>query len=93
MPLAATLIAPQKIELRKREALQPESREVVIAVEHAGVCGTDLALFSGVYSVPLPLVCGHEFVGVDRAAVGQTSKGVDSRVHQPMAGLVIHLHN
>ena len=47
MPLAATLIAPRKIELRKRDALQPESREVVIAVEHAGVCGTDLALFSG----------------------------------------------
>lgn len=63
MPLAATLIAPRTIELRKSDALQPKPHEVVIAVEHAGVCGTDLALFSGDYAVPLPLVCGHEFVG------------------------------
>jgi len=63
MPLAATLTAPRTIELRKREALQPASHEVVVKVEYAGVCGTDLALFSGDYKVPLPLVCGHEFMG------------------------------
>lgn len=70
MPLAATLTAPGTIELQDREPLNPKSREVVIAVEHAGVCGTDLALFSGNYTVPLPLVCGHEFVGTV-AAVGK----------------------
>ena len=30
----------------------------------AGICGTDLALISGDYPVPLPLVPGHEWVGV-----------------------------
>src|SRR5690606_18530211 len=28
-----------------------------------GVCGTDLALYSGGYPVPLPLTLGHEFYG------------------------------
>ncbi|MCD6386148.1 alcohol dehydrogenase catalytic domain-containing protein, partial [Candidatus Sumerlaeota bacterium] len=30
----------------------------------AGVCGTDIAIFNGEYKVPLPIVLGHEFVGV-----------------------------
>ncbi len=73
MPLAATLIAPRTMELRNRGALKPESNEVVIAVDHAGICGTDLALFSGDYNVSLPLVCGHEFVGT----VASAGDGVD----------------
>ena len=72
MPLAATLVAPRTIELSERDALKPKPHEVVIAVEHAGVCGTDLALFSGDYSVPLPLVCGHEFVGTVSAIGKET---------------------
>jgi len=35
----------------------------LIKVRFAGVCGTDIALFSGQYKVPLPLVLGHEFSG------------------------------
>jgi len=30
----------------------------------AGVCGTDVAIYTGDYEVPLPLVLGHEFCGV-----------------------------
>ncbi|CAI2717940.1 alcohol dehydrogenase catalytic domain-containing protein [Nitrospina watsonii] len=63
MSLAATLTAPKTLVMQDRPAAQAGPGEVVIAVEHAGVCGTDLALYSGDYSVPLPLVCGHEFVG------------------------------
>jgi threonine dehydrogenase-like Zn-dependent dehydrogenase len=70
MPLAAFLTAPGTIELRQSDPLKPKSHEVVIAVEYAGVCGTDLALFSGNYPVPLPLVCGHEFTGTV-ASVGE----------------------
>lgn len=33
----------------------------------AGICGTDLALGSGDYPVPLPLVLGHEWVGTVEA--------------------------
>ena len=86
MPLAATLTAPRTIELYKRDALKPKSHEVVIAVEHAGVCGTDLALFSGNYSVPLPLVCGHEFVGTvtsigDQADASWLGKRVTAEIN------------
>ena len=74
MPLAAFLTAPGTLDLKERDALQPAPHEVVISVEHAGVCGTDLALFSGDYSVPLPLVCGHEFVGT----VSRVGDGVET---------------
>lgn len=36
---------------------------VVLAVEETGICGTDLAVYRGVYRAPLPLVLGHEFSG------------------------------
>ncbi len=49
--------------------------EAIIQVKHAGVCGTDLALFHGDYPVPLPHVCGHEFTGI----VKQVGQGVNSK--------------
>lgn len=70
MPRAATLISPRTIELQDRPQATAGEGEVVLGVEHAGVCGTDLALFSGDYPVPLPLVCGHEFVGTVTATGG-----------------------
>ena len=42
--------------------LQPD--EVLIKVESAGICGTDIPIFDGVRKVPLPLIPGHEFSGV-----------------------------
>ncbi|GJL80052.1 MAG: alcohol dehydrogenase [Nitrospinaceae bacterium] len=64
MPKIAQLTAPRTIAIKERKPLTANDHEVVIGVETAGVCGTDLALFSGDYPVPLPLVCGHEFVGI-----------------------------
>lgn len=64
MSLAAILEKPRILAIKNRPALIPNSNEVVVRVEYAGVCGTDLAIFSGDYSVPLPLILGHEFVGV-----------------------------
>lgn len=75
MPRIAQLTAPRKIEIRDRDPLTPGPHEVVISVETAGVCGTDLALFSGDYPVPLPLVCGHEFTGT----VQSMGEGVDKQ--------------
>lgn len=63
MPQAAVLTAHRTLKLENRPALEPGECEVVITVEHTGVCGTDLALFAGDYPAPLPMVCGHEFVG------------------------------
>jgi len=60
---ATNLIAPNKIQIEEREDLKPNSEEAIIQVTTAGICGTDLAIFSGNYTVPLPIVLGHEFCG------------------------------
>jgi threonine dehydrogenase-like Zn-dependent dehydrogenase len=52
---------------------------IIADVTHAGICGTDLHLQQGRMQVPLPLILGHEAVGivrelgpgVDRDALGQ----------------------
>jgi threonine dehydrogenase-like Zn-dependent dehydrogenase len=75
MPKIAQLTANRTIVIKDRSPLTAKSNEVVIGVETAGICGTDLALFSGDYPVPLPLVCGHEFVG----KVKSLGDGVDKR--------------
>lgn len=74
MPLAAKLTAPGAVTLGERAPLAPGPMEVVVAVEAAGVCGTDLALYRGDYPVPLPLVPGHEFAG----RVLRLGEGVDA---------------
>jgi len=74
MPRIAQLTAPGQIEISDRDPLQADPGEAVIQVAHAGICGTDLALFYGDYPVPLPHVCGHEFTGI----VKQVGQGVDS---------------
>ena len=75
MPRIAQLTAPRKIQIQDSPSLKAEPGEVIIQVKHAGVCGTDLALFHGDYSVPLPHVCGHEFTGT----VKQVGQGVNSK--------------
>jgi alcohol dehydrogenase len=69
MYTAAVLHKPQQIIIEERAEPQLESNEVLIRVNYAGVCGTDIAIFSGEYAVPLPLVIGHEFTG-EVSAVG-----------------------
>jgi len=64
VPLAAVLTAPRHLDIQDREPLEPGLHEVVLKTEYAGICGTDLALYSGDYAIPLPRICGHEYVGV-----------------------------
>ena len=75
MPRITQLIAPRKIKIKERSPLSADPGEAVIQVQHAGICGTDLALFHGDYPVPLPHVCGHEFMG----RVTETGEGVDRK--------------
>jgi len=35
--------------------------EAVIEIQHAQICGTDLAILHGEQPIFLPNVCGHEF--------------------------------
>ncbi|MFN7972176.1 MAG: alcohol dehydrogenase catalytic domain-containing protein [Acidobacteriota bacterium] len=81
MPLAATLVSPGRIELADRQALVPLTGEVIVRVATAGICGTDLALHSGDYAVPLPLVLGHEVIGtVVRKGDGVPDRWLGRRV-------------
>jgi threonine dehydrogenase-like Zn-dependent dehydrogenase len=60
---AATLTAPRAIAVVEHPSPALAPWEVRICVDLAGVCGTDLALWSGDLPASLPLVLGHEFVG------------------------------
>lgn len=60
----AVLLAPRHIEIAQHELPTLAPWEACLRVSSAGVCGTDLAIYSGDYRVPLPLVLGHEFSGV-----------------------------
>lgn len=44
-------------------------QDVLIAVQYAGICGTDVHILKGEYEAHYPLIPGHEFSGVV-AAVG-----------------------
>jgi len=54
---------------------------VVVAVEAAGICGTDVAVYQGVHPATLPIVLGHEFAGrVLAVGAGVTNVAVGDRV-------------
>jgi len=61
---ALVYIAPEKVELDDRPRPEPASGEIEIAIEIAGVCGSDISGFLG-HSARRkpPLVLGHELVG------------------------------
>lgn len=78
---AAVLVAPGRIEIHEKPDPVPGPLEVVVRVDAAGVCGTDLALFAGDFAVPLPLVPGHELAGtVVDAGVGVPERWAGARV-------------
>ncbi len=73
MPRAAVLRAPRSLRVEERPRPDLAGPYVRVRVRAAGVCGTDLALWTGAYRVPLPLVPGHEWAG----EVVETGPGVD----------------
>jgi len=61
----ATIAAPGKIEFRELPVHDPAPGEVMIQVQSAAICGSDLHLFKGKHpSVQLPSAVGHELSGV-----------------------------
>jgi threonine dehydrogenase-like Zn-dependent dehydrogenase len=63
----------QPVALRSFPFPKPEPGAVVVSVTHAGICGTDLHLQQGHLPIPMPLVLGHEGLGV----VHSTAPGAD----------------
>lgn len=61
---AAVLTEPGHFEVQECPVPQPQADEVLIKVYRCGICGTDMHIFHGHYSVDkLPLIPGHEFSG------------------------------
>lgn len=70
---AAVLVASQApLEIRRYPiAGELAAGEALVRVEMAGICGTDVHLWLGQLPIPLPVILGHESVGViERAGPG-----------------------
>jgi threonine dehydrogenase-like Zn-dependent dehydrogenase len=61
------------VNICTHQAPRAEAGAVVVDVVHAGICGTDIHLQDGRLPVPLPVILGHEAVGVVR----ELGTGVD----------------
>lgn len=59
----ATLLAPNKLELREYPIPDIPADGGLLAVERAGICGTDVKYFHGRLDLPLPIILGHEILG------------------------------
>lgn len=60
---AATLVAPDKIEIRDYPIPEIPPDGGLVAVEVGGVCGTDVKYYHGKLELPLPIILGHEILG------------------------------
>jgi len=77
---------PGNFEIKDIEIPEINEDEILIRTKYSGLCGTDLKIFKGDYTVNFPVIPGHEFSGVvdrvgkniktfksgDRVAVDQT---------------------
>lgn len=63
-PIAGRVLAPEQLTVTEQARPSPESDEVLLAVQRAGVCGTDIHIVDGSYPLArYPLVLGHELAG------------------------------
>ena len=86
---AAVLIEPgSPLEIRDVERPSITPRSVLLRVEACGVCRTDLHIVDGELTEPaLPLVCGHQIVGVIEELGDKVSGlSVGQRVGVPWLG-------
>lgn len=60
---AVTLLQPDKIEIREYPLPEVPPDGGLVAVEMAGVCGTDVKYLHGKLELPLPVILGHEILG------------------------------
>src|ERR1700737_2629198 len=63
----AAFLTQYKAPLEIREHPLPRSLEAgaaLVRVQMSGVCGTDVHLWHGQLPIPLPVILGHETVGV-----------------------------
>jgi L-iditol 2-dehydrogenase len=61
--LACDFVGNRQLELKHKELPPLKDNEVLIRIEAATICGTDLHILEGNYESQPPLVLGHEFAG------------------------------
>ena len=86
--LAAVIHGPKDVRLEEIKKPQPEDEEVLIRINAAGICGSDIHIWKGNLEVHYPLVPGHECCGhvVQVSERDTTLKGGDRVVVQPNFG-------
>jgi 2-desacetyl-2-hydroxyethyl bacteriochlorophyllide A dehydrogenase len=60
---ACVIEGPRSAVVREAPVPEPGPGEVLIRVERAGICGTDVHIYKGEYISPYPIIPGHEFSG------------------------------
>jgi 2-desacetyl-2-hydroxyethyl bacteriochlorophyllide A dehydrogenase len=61
--IAAILHAPRHLVVQETDEPHTTDGEILVDVELAGVCGSDVALFLGDRPATYPLILGHEAIG------------------------------
>ena len=60
---AATLLGPERLEIREYPLPEVADDGALLCVELGGVCGTDVKYFHGRIDMPYPVILGHEIFG------------------------------
>jgi len=60
---AAVFHSPKDVRIEDIGRPEINSKEALVKVEMASICGTDLSVYKGERRVPAPIVLGHEFAG------------------------------
>ena len=60
---AIVLEGPRRAVLHQVAEPPLSAGEVLVAVERAGICGSDLSVFRGTRPAEYPLIMGHEAIG------------------------------
>jgi 2-desacetyl-2-hydroxyethyl bacteriochlorophyllide A dehydrogenase len=78
---ALVVESPRRAEVKPVPVPAPGPGEVLIRVERAGICGTDVHIYKGEYVAAYPVIPGHEFSGtVARLGEGVTAFRIGDRV-------------
>ena len=79
---AATLVGPERIEVREYPRPSLPADAALLEVEAGGVCGTDVKYFHGRIPLPYPAILGHEIAGriVEIGSEAKRIHGVDEGV-------------
>ena len=74
---AAILTEVGKIVVAETNTPSCGRDEVLIRVKLGGICGSDHTLYHGRFNVPLPVIPGHEAIGIVEA-VGEDVAGIEA---------------